>query len=202
MKNLKIMNKYTINNSHLSKLMLITQLICNLIYSATYPYIYSQAIRQISDNYISMDNIVNCISVVVFSKVWLTYGDKLIKHFDKLCVVESIADVCYMAYTIHTHNLKIYYVSSSLVMALLSRQIICGYIKLKAKVHPNENEREAYDNRSNIVCALGTLIGSIIAIVIKLDLNTLLVIACIGNLFDNVSGGYIWHLLQLKNSKC
>lgn len=189
------MNK-TIDNKKLSNLMLQTGFICNLLYSTTYPYIYAQTMKQINENYISIDQIIVCISTMFFGWLWNKFGDTLFKYFNVYCVFETIVTILFMSYTIATNDLKFYYICNSIVFALITRNIICGGTRLKAKVHPTDTERERYDNRTNSIDACATLIGSTLAITLDLDISILLFIACIGNTIDNFSYHYIWKLFN------
>ena len=188
-------------NEKISKLMLQTNFICNLLYSGTYPYIYYKTMQQITDTYISVDNIVSCVAIMLFGFLWNKYGDILFKHYRLYCILETILDVIYIIITIVTNNLKFYYISGSLVMALVTRNVIFGGTRLRAKVNPTDKERALYDNRRDMVNACAVLIGNIFAILTDIDINILLVIACISNVIDNISYDYIWTLVNTKNSK-
>lgn len=177
--------------------MLQTNFICNLLYSATFPYIYYQTMQQITDTYISANNIISCIATIALGLLWnKKYGDILFKHYRLFCVVETILDIVYIVITIVTNNLRIYYISGSIVMALVTQNIIFGGTRLRAKVHPTDKERELYDNRIDMVNACAVLIGNIFAILTDIDINILLVIACIGNVIDNISYDYIWKIVS------
>lgn len=190
------------NNKKISNLMLQTNFICNLLYSATYPYIYYQTMQQITDTYISVDNIISCIAIIIFGFLWnKKYGDVLFKHYRLFCVVETILDIIYIVITIFTNNLRFYYVSGSIVMALVTQNIIFGGTRLRAKVHPSEKEREQYDNNRDIVRAGAILIGNTISILTNVDIKILLVIACLGNVIDNISYYYIWTLVSKNESE-
>lgn len=181
--------------------MLQTNFICNLLYSGTYPYIYYQTMQQITDTYISVDNMVSCVAIMLFGFLWNKYGDRLFKHYRLYCILETILDIVYISITIVTNNLKFYYVSGSLVMALITRNIIYGGTKLRAKVHPSDKERERYDNNRDMINACAVLIGNVFAILTDIDINILLIVACIGNIIDNIAYYYIWKLVNRKIEK-
>lgn len=44
--------------ARLSKLMLITNFICTIFYSLSYPYIYAESMKVISKSYISAEQII------------------------------------------------------------------------------------------------------------------------------------------------
>lgn len=194
---MKLKRDKKMSNKKISNLMLQTNFICNLLYSATYPYIYYQTMQQITDTYISADNIISCVAIIIFGFAWnKKYGDVLFKHYRLFCVVETILDIVYIAITIVTNNLRFYYVSGSIVMALVTQNIIFGGTRLRAKVHPSEKEREQYDNNRDIVNAGAVLVGNAISILTNVDIKILLIIACLGNVIDNVAYYYIWTLMS------
>lgn len=69
--------------------------------------------------------------------------------------------------------------------------------KLRAIRYQTETEREKFDNNDNSVSAAATIIGSIVSIVLKLDFDTMLWLAVIGNLSDNIFCSIIY--MQSKN---
>lgn len=49
--------------------MLLATFITAIFYSATYPYIHKEVIANVSDTVIALNQIVNCLSIIVFG--WL-----------------------------------------------------------------------------------------------------------------------------------
>ena len=87
-----------------------------------------------------------------------------------------------------------------MIMAIITRNLICGRTKMKAKVNPTEQLREKFDNNSQIADSAATIIGAGTAIIIPFSLNTLFVLALIGNCIDNVFFLYIYHKLKRGDS--
>jgi len=50
--------------------MLMATFFADCFYSATYPYIYQQIMSGITGNAVAVNQIVNCISVILFSALW------------------------------------------------------------------------------------------------------------------------------------
>lgn len=180
----------------LSKLMLVTNLICTLFYALSYPYIYAEALKTVSKNYISAEQIISCSGVVVFGILWNKIGDKLYKHYPIIVLAETIADIILMVHVLVTGNLKIYFIFNVLIYAIITRNMANGGIRLRAKVHPDEKSRERYDNNNNIVNSISTLLGASLSIVLKLDMTTMFVFALIGNVFDN---GFYYYIYKKVN---
>lgn len=176
----------------LSKFMLTTNLICSIFYSMSYPYIYAEMMKVVSNFYISGEQIVTCLGVVIFGILWNRKGDFLYRHFLFIVTLETIASVAMFIQVIVTGDLKVYFVLNFLIYSLITRNMANGGIRLRAKVHPDEKSRERYDNNCNIVDSVATLAGAGIALATDMSLPLLFVAALIGNVFDNFCYYYIY----------
>lgn len=72
---------------------------------------------------------------------------------------------------------------------------------MEAKINPSEKLREQYDNNDQIVYSLATLIGSVVAIFLPLNLSVLFIFAMIGNVIDNFFYLFIFYQLNDKNKE-
>lgn len=165
--------------------MLFASLFVNIFYAATYPYIHREIMLVTTDNYIAINQIVNCLSVAMFSFVWNKFSDKIFKFYVVFCVAESVLCIGTTAFAICTNHILAYYLLDTFVFALITRNIICGGVKLKAMRYKTEKEREKFDNHDNLMSSLGFLGGSIIAFFLRFDFTTMLCIATVGNIIDN-----------------
>ena len=95
-----------------------------------------------------------------------------------------------------TGNLKFYFVFNIIIYALITKNMGCGGIKMRAKCNPTETTREGYDRNNEILLSIATLIGAAAAIVFKIDLQWLFVFAFIGNIIDNFFYFYIYKQLR------
>lgn len=184
------------NRSKLSKIMLLTNFICNLFYSLSYPYIYAEMMKVVSSRYVSAEQLIECSGVIILGIMWNKKGDWLYKHFRWLIVAELIADAVLFSHVLITGDLRFYFVLNVLIYALLSRHISNGGIRLRAKVHPDEQSREKYDNNCNIANSAATLIGAGVALLCPLPLTGLFISALIGNVFDNFCYWYIYNTIN------
>lgn len=180
----------------LSNLMLLANFLSTLFYSMSYPYIYAETLKAVSTYYISFEQIITCISTVIFSVAWNRAGDKIFRHYHKIMIAEIIADVILLADVIIRGDLKFYFLLNVIIFAVITKNLSCGGIRMRAKVNPTEKQREAYDNNSNTVHALSTLAGTVIATIALPKINTLFFLALIGNTIDNFLHLYIYHRIK------
>lgn len=172
--------------------MLAATFITTLFYSATYPYIHKEIMMNVSDTVVAINQIINCISIVVLGSLWNKKSDKLFRFYPVLCVLESVAGVLSTVLATVTHNILLYYIVDTLIFSIITRNICCGGVKLRAIRYRTEKEREHFDNNNNSASAIATIIGSLLAMNLDLNFVVMLWIATIGNTIDNVFYIYIY----------
>lgn len=173
--------------------MLMATFFADCFYSATYPYIYKEIMSDISGETVATQQIVNCLSVILFSALWNKFSDRLFPFYAVLCVLECLAGLCTSLYvTFHPENILMYYVLDTILFCLITRNIICGGVRLRAMCYPTEQQREHFDNSNNAVSAAATIIGSAAAVFLHLDFVHMVWIATIGNMTDNIFYIYIF----------
>lgn len=180
----------------LSNLMLLSNLICTLFYSMSYPYIYAETIKVVPHLYIGLEQILACLGTIIFCKLWNTYSDKLFEHYRLFLIVEIIADLILFTDVLIRNDLKFYFLLNIIIYSVITKNLCCGGTKMRAKVNPSEKEREQYDNNSSIVNAIATLIGASVAMTFDFDLRLLFVFALIGNTIDNIFFLYIYQKIR------
>lgn len=166
--------------------MLLATFLTTIFYSATYPYIHKEIILELPDTYIALNQVVNCISIIIFGRIWNTYSDKLFKFYPAYCIGETLTTVGTYIFFIINHNLIAYYILDTLAFSIITRNIICGGVKLRVLRYNTEQSREHFDNNNNSVSAAATILGSAIAIILNLDIIIMLGLATFGNIIDNV----------------
>lgn len=165
--------------------MILATLICTIFYATSYPFIHKQIMYYASDNLIALTQIINCVSIVLFGFIW-NKTDKLFNFYPALCIVEGILSVGSTIFAIITHNVVAYYIIDTLIFSIITRNICCGGIKLRTIRYNTEEQREHYDNNNNSANAIGTIIGSTLAMILDLNFELMLIIATIGNTVDNI----------------
>lgn len=181
-------------------LMLLATFFSTCFYSATYPYIYKEIMQNVTENAVAYNQIANCVSVIIFSCLWNHLSDRLFRRYDILCVLECLAGICTSLYvTFHPESVLIYYILDTALFCLITRNIICGGVRLRAERYRTETQREHFDNSNNAVSAAATIIGSLIAVRLHLDFIHMVWIATVGNIIDNIF--YIAIFLSSSQSK-
>ena len=181
-------------------IMLVATFVTTLFYSSTYPYIYVEIMKSISNKYVAITQIICCVSVIIFSAIWNKHSEKLFKFYPLFCVLEAILSLLLLIYILgFSLNLGFYYIANTVIFAIITRNICCGGIKLRAKRYPNEEMREKFDNKNNSVSAIATLVGSGISIVLKLPIDVMIILAFIGGILDNIIYIVIFYQEMKKN---
>ena len=142
--------------------------------------------QNVSDTIIALNQIINCLSIVILGSLWNKKSDELFKYYPVLCISETILSVCSTIWATLTHNILAYYIIDTLIFAIVTRNICCGGVKLRAIRYKTETDREHFDNNNNSMSAIATIIGSMLAIILKLDFVAMLWLATIGNAVDNI----------------
>lgn len=165
--------------------MLLASFLTTIFYSSTYPYIHVAVISELPDTYLAVNQIVNCLSIIIFGKLWNTYSKKLFRWYLLFCICECLTTIGVVLFYVITRNIIGYYILDTLAFAIITRNIICGGVKLRALRYNTEESRERFDNNNNSDYALATIIGSIIAIWLDLNIVLVLSLAAVGNMIDN-----------------
>ena len=164
--------------------MLLATFLTTIFYSATYPFIHKEIMQVASENLIAINQIINCISIVFFGWIW-NKTSKLFDYYHILCVTETLLGIGSSLVATLTGNIIAYYIIDTLIFSIVTRNIICGGVKLKAMRYNTEGSREQYDNNNNTANAVGTIIGSSVAMMLELDFIPMLWLATLGNAIDN-----------------
>ncbi|MDE5884498.1 MAG: hypothetical protein K2H29_05400 [Oscillospiraceae bacterium] len=167
--------------------MLMATFFTTCFYSATYPYIHKEIVQNVTENAVAYNQVANCISIILFSFLWNKYSDKLFRYYPFFCILECVIGIFTSAWlTMHPDHILTYYILDTLLFCLITRNIICGGVKLRSIRYPTEQQREHFDNSDNSAYALATIIGSLIAVCLDLDFIPMIWIATIGNMIDNI----------------
>lgn len=180
----------------LSNLMLLSNLICTLFYATSYPYIYAETVKIVPHYFISLEQIMLCLGTIFFCRLWNKYSDKLFKYYRLFLLFEILADLILFSDVLLRNNLSFYFLLNVIIASTITKNLSCGGVKMRAMVNPSEREREQFDNNSNIVNAIATLVGASVAMIFNIDLKWLFILAFIGNASDNFFYLYIYKVVN------
>lgn len=169
---------------------LVSQFVTSVLYSATYPYINKVLISNIDENWVAIHQMVCCISTVIIGSIW-NRKKKIFELFPIFCIMEVILIFGSTLYTILTRDLVSYYVLDTIVTSVVTRNIICGINKIFSSRYTGD-EREEFDNNSTSVYGVATIIGSLVAMILKLNFDVMLIIAAFSNTLDNAFYIYVY----------
>lgn len=178
--------------------MLLATFLTTVFYSSTYPYIHKEIMANVSDSVIALNQIINCLSVVILGSLWNKKSDKLFKYYPTFCICETILSIGSTIWAVVTHNIMAFYIIETLIFSIVTRNICCGGVKLKAIRYNTEVEREHFDNNNNSASAIATIIGSVIAMMLDLDFSIMLWLATLGNAIDNIFYIFIYYEYKTK----
>ena len=178
--------------------MLLATFLTTIFYSSTYPYIHKEVMANVSDSLIALSQIINCLSIVILGSLWNKKSDKLFKYYPVFCIGETILSIGSTIWAITTGNIMAYYIIDTLIFAIVTRNICCGGVKLRAIRYNTNEDREHFDNNNNSSSAIATIIGSIIAMMLNLDFSAMLWLATLGNAIDNVFYIFIYKSTQSR----
>lgn len=106
--------------------MLLATLLTTLFYSATYPYIHKEIVSNVSDSIIALNQIINCISIIVYGRVWNKQSDRLFKFYPIFCILETALSIGSAIWAIMSGDIIAYYIVDTLIFAIVTRNICCG----------------------------------------------------------------------------
>jgi hypothetical protein len=111
---------------------------------------------------------------------------------------EIIVDIVLFTDVIIRQDLKFYFLFNVITYALITRNLSCGGVKMRAKVNPTEKLREQFDNNNTSISAIATLLGVGFVSVFNPSLRTLFIFALIGNSVDNIFYLYIYNQIKRR----
>lgn len=173
--------------------MLLATFLTTIFYSSTYPFIHKEVMTVAEDSLIALNQIINCVSIIVFGWLWNKKSDRLFRLYPLYCVLETLLGVATALFAITTRNIIAYYMLDAIIFAIVTRNICCGGVKLRAIRYNSEEKREHFDNNYNSIASFATILGSIIAMFLNLNFEAMICIATFGNAIDNIFYIFIFY---------
>lgn len=166
--------------------LLIANFLSNLFYSMAYPTVHYKLISEVGQKMISINSIAICITGILIPIMWNKKSEKLYKTFGALCNLETILYIiiCIM-YLMSFITTKAYYILDTVFFCLVTKNMICGGNKLRAKRYNTEDKREEYDNNVQLVTNISSLIGFLISLITNMNVSAGFILITIGICADN-----------------
>lgn len=122
---------------------------------------------------------------MMFPILWNKKSDRLYKTYGYLLTTEGVLYILIgFLVVIGAIIPKTYYILDTLLFAIISKNVICGNNKLLAFRY--KENREQFDNNSNIVGNASSLIGFTLNFILSLSVNVAFILITIGIVFDNI----------------
>lgn len=167
-------------------LLLIAGFTSSLFYSAAYPIIHIVCIKDLNSNLMSLASLLNCIFVILVSKIWLKYSDKLYKTFGISLFLEALLYcILLIAFLINKITPAAYFLIDCLLSAIITRNIISGGNRLKA-LRYKDRDREEFDNKTILYGNIANVIGYSFSTIFTLNRNLAFILMWVGIVIDNV----------------
>ena len=142
---------------------------------------------------ISVNSLFACIGGIILPIIWNKYCDKLYKKYGAMLVTECIIYILILIMLLTNRmGLITYYILDTIFFALVTKSIICGGNKLRAKRYSNESDRVKYDNNSQMASNISKIIGFGISAIFTLGMKQAFVLSTIGICIDNIFFYLAW----------
>lgn len=183
--------------------MLVATFLTTTLYASTYPYIHKEIMTLCTDKFVALNQIINCVGIILIGTLWNKRSYKLFKYCPMFCLLETALGAITTIYAIATNNIVTYYLLDTFIFAIVTRNICCCGVKLRAIRYNTEEKREHFDNDNSSVSAFATILGSVIAMHLDLNFPVMLLIATIGNTIDNIFYIFIYRteMHNITNAK-
>lgn len=167
--------------------LIIASFLSNLFYSACYPAVHSYLMKTVGQRMISINALCTCMGGIILPFVWNKYSNKLYKRYDVMLATECIIYILILIMLL-TNNMGLmaYYIVDTICFALVTKNIICGGNKLRAKRYSNEADRVKYDNNLQMATNISSMIGFGISAIFTLSMKQAFILSTMGICIDNI----------------
>lgn len=136
---------------------------------------------------ISINSLCTCMGGIILPFVWNKYSDRLYKKYWLMLLTEaSIYIFILIMLLTENMNLITYYILDTICFTLVTKNIICGGNKLRAKRYNSEDARTKYDNNSQMAANISSMIGFGISAIFEFSMSQAFILSTIGICIDNI----------------
>ena len=142
---------------------------------------------------ISINALCTCMGGIILPFIWNKYSDRLYKRYDIMLVTEAVIYILMLILlTFNNINLVAYYILDTICFTLVTKNIICGGNKLRAKRYNNEADRVKYDNNSQMAANISSMIGFGISAIFTFSVSQAFILSTMGICIDNIFYYLAW----------
>ena len=136
---------------------------------------------------ISINSLCTCMGGIILPFVWNRYSDRLYKKYNIMLLTEGVIYIMILIMLL-TDNMELitYYILDTICFTLVTKNIICGGNKLRAKRYNNEADRVKYDNNSQMAANISSMIGFGISAIFEFNMSQAFILSTIGICIDNL----------------
>lgn len=92
-------------------MMLLANFISGLFYATSYPYIYAETIKVVPRQFLGLEQILCCVSTIIFCRLWNKYSDRFFNHYHLILWAEIIADTILFFWRNDTRRFKVLFLT-------------------------------------------------------------------------------------------
>lgn len=167
--------------------LILASFLSNLFYAACYPAVHSCLMQSVGQRMISINALCTCIGGIILPFVWNKYSDRMYKKYGTMLFIEAIIYILILIMLLRGDmNLIVYYILDTICFTLVTKNIICGGNKLRAKRYNNEADRVKYDNDTQMAGNISSMIGFGISAIFEFSMSQAFILSTIGICVDNL----------------
>ena len=119
--------------------------------------------------------------------IWNKYSEYLYKKYWLMLLIEAIIYIIILIMLLFDKmNLLTYYILDTICFTLVTKNIICGGNRLRAKRYNSEDKRTKFDNDSQMAANASSLLGFSISAIFTLTMHQAFILSTIGLCIDNL----------------
>ena len=192
----KILNLLNIKLDNNQVWIMLSLLFSGFLLSYIAPTIIKDIYSKLPAEWIAFESLFGSASGLFISILWRgTIRDSAIKRFTALVITETLCGLLLCFYLVCIeYNVWVLAIASLLYTSLVTQFVGKCIMAFKSKLWSHE-DRENYDNNTQIIIGLVAIIGNLIALLFLPSLKLALILWGVAYLVDDVG----WLIVYLKN---
>lgn len=194
----EILNLFNLKLDSNQKYIIVSLIICSLLYSYISPVIIKDIYTKLPSGWIAFESLVGSISGFLLGIFWRdTIRKQAIKNFLMLVIGETVCGILVCAYLLLIdYNIWVLAVAQLIYITFITSFVCKCIMVFKSKLW-NNKDRETYDNNIEIVACLTSILGYLIAIFAEPNIYFAIFLWGIAYLVDDIG----WAIVYFKNKE-